>query len=77
MKNSEKSIGMCLLSDQMRGGVTSCKCMGWSVADCRQAAVSPDTMQHSPPWILRRWMSLLFSAYKKKHQNCKTKLRHK
>lgn len=57
---------MHLLSDQMRGGVTSCKCMSWGVADCRLAAVSPDMMQRSPPWLLHRWMSLLVLAYKKK-----------
>lgn len=64
--NEKKCAGMHLLSDQRRGGVTSCKCMDWGVADCRLAAISPDMKQHSLPWILHRWMSLLFWAYKKK-----------
>lgn len=52
-----------LRSDQTRGEVTSCKCVGWGVVDCQLAAIAPDMMQRSPPWPLHRWRSLLFLAY--------------
>lgn len=34
-----------LLSDQKRGVVTSCKCVGWGGADHQLAAISLDRMQ--------------------------------
>lgn len=46
--------------------MTSCKCVGWGVVDCQLVAISPDTMQRSPPWPLHHWKSLLFLAYIKK-----------
>ena len=52
---------MHLLSDQKRGVVTSCKCVGWGGADYQLAEVSPDRIQRSPPWTLHHWMSLLVS----------------
>lgn len=54
---------MRLLSDLKRGVMTSCKCVGWGGVDHQLAAVSPDTMQRSPPWPLHRWTSLLPLAY--------------
>lgn len=62
---------MHLQSDQTRGEVTSCKCVGWSVVDRQLAAVAPDMMQRSPPWPLHRWKSLLLLTYIKKKKRRK------
>lgn len=40
-----KCLVMHLQSDQTRGEVTSCMCVGWGVVDSQLAAVALDMMQ--------------------------------